>query len=449
MHLDPLTIHLVAMSDKTTLEARFIFSVRRKQIGPYSICRKICSSIESVLPSIIPLMVILWLMISSFFVTALSAEDDTQNCSSAPDSLWVKELSHSQWEIAWIGSDEDIYHIYASDKWQDLMPEDSAKTFYESPHSQPYVLFSTSKKTIQIAEYRYLRIIRQHQDFFSDISSLLQVDPRNKDLIEQSPTEAEKQLQDGTDVNFVASDYPSIPSEIWKKVCPYFLPRNHKMRAVMDKIFSHGSVLSSIKKFQKAGFEIVIYREGRQMILARHPDLKGYLVKVYLDIHTRTDWTAWILRARGSAFVRDTLKKLKMTHYFKAPKKWIYPVHRSASYNPQAPYTKHFVLLVQDMQLQPRQKLEHKFKNEMTKPYLLALFTALKKTGYNDSHIENIPLSIDGRLAFIDLEHFNQHPVQFHLLSKHIAPDMLEYWEKLIKKYEQERLQKNAAALVQ
>lgn len=235
---------------------------------------------------------------------------------------------------------------------------------------------------------------------------------------------------------YFPNDFPLITQIIWEKTSPYFVPKNHKAREALDKIFSDDSVLNSIESFQKAGFEVIMYRTGRRIVIARHPALKNFIIKTYLDIHPTTDWSLWVLRARGSVFVQEVLDRINMNRYFKVPKKWIYPIRRvEQKKNHEIPYPKNFILLVEDMHIAPRHLLENKLKKKVSKTFMHALFLVLRETGYSDCHADNLPLCKDGKIALIDLEHVNEHPVHFRFLDNRFSDTMLKYWHQLVSTY--------------
>lgn len=230
--------------------------------------------------------------------------------------------------------------------------------------------------------------------------------------------------------SFSNGNYPFIKSEVWDKVFPFLIPDNHPAKSILDKIFADPQTLSSLETMKKAGFEIVKFRNSRQMATAKHPKLKNYLIKMYSDNVVIAEWNSFIQRINGAHILQEYFNKNNLNSLFKTPKKCIYPVHRNKS---KSEYTKHFVLLVEDMNIFNGQIQLKKYKTEITHPLLKALCKTLYEVGFNDCHLNNLPFSSDGKIAFIDTEFYNNWPILFHKLTPFLSPEMQKYWKKLIK----------------
>lgn len=78
----------------------------------------------------------------------------------------------------------------------------------------------------------------------------------------------------------------------------------------------------------------------------------------------------------------------------------------------------------------------------MNKEKLEALYTMLSENLLIDStFIDNIPFSKDGRIAFIDTEHYNStlKEVCYEMVGAQLSPNMQEHWNQLINKTIQPR----------
>jgi hypothetical protein len=88
--------------------------------------------------------------------------------------------------------------------------------------------------------------------------------------------------------------YPLIPKEIWNEVYPYLIPENHRIKPILDELFANPDILDSIETLKSAGFEIIENRRSRKIVIARHPKLKDYIFKAYLDEHSTREWSLWL-----------------------------------------------------------------------------------------------------------------------------------------------------------
>lgn len=223
-------------------------------------------------------------------------------------------------------------------------------------------------------------------------------------------------------------------SDIDSRVQPYLLPLSHWSHDVLDHIFSVKGVLKSIHRMKNAGFEILCYRQGRGLIVARHPSLKGFLVKAYLDIDHHPEWTKWVRRTRGSALLKNIIKENKtFKRYFRVPKKWIYRIpekFRGRSQGENSP--KEYILLVEDMNLVDKETNSLLYRNALSYKAMDSLFVVLEKSGFSDSHPGNIPFTKEGKIAFIDTEFTGHWPVHPEWISKMFTGRKLDYWNALI-----------------
>ncbi len=222
-----------------------------------------------------------------------------------------------------------------------------------------------------------------------------------------------------------------ITAKAWEAVSPYLLPQGHPLKTRLDKICKKRRILRDVLSLENAGFVIIHRQVNRGLIVAKHPSMPGHLIKLYLDTSSRREWSLWALRARGAKVIQDLLDKYNYNSFMKVPKKWIYVVPQKD--RPKASLTifpKDFILVVRDMQICSSEVTAEKF-NEMTVPHLTALHTVISEGGLSDSHIGNVPFSIDNRIAFIDTEYVNVWPVHFDWLTKYFSPENQVYWNDL------------------
>lgn len=225
-----------------------------------------------------------------------------------------------------------------------------------------------------------------------------------------------------------------VDEEIWLKVQPYLLPTDHPMRNRLDKIFRFQRATHSGESMKHAGFKLLPLKNKRK-IVAKHSKLKGYLVKTYLDDAEldRVDGLLWIHRIKGARQIQECIHSHGYDHLMKTPKKWLYPLPDTPM--PAGPFPRKFILLVEDMEIVPKEMNRWKYFQETTPELLDALYLLLSENLLIDSiHINNIPFCKDGRIAFIDTEYFNttRKPVRYSRLISNLSPQMQEYMQGLV-----------------
>lgn len=230
------------------------------------------------------------------------------------------------------------------------------------------------------------------------------------------------------------TSYPyndQVPIELWNFLEPYFLPSHHPIRIKLDSIFKKRVTLSK-ETFERAGFKLISERPRTNVIVAKHPALKGYILKLLLDEHPNLDeWQKWVPRIEGARLIREVIKTNNFVH-FNVPKKWIYPLPKTGlSANNLNP--KHFILIAEEMNLLSFRDNKNAYKERITPKMLDELFFLLSDCGLLDSvYIDNIPFDKSGKICFIDTEHYQKWPVRYDKLLKAFSPKMQIYWKRLI-----------------
>lgn len=233
---------------------------------------------------------------------------------------------------------------------------------------------------------------------------------------------------------------PTVSDAIWDQVQPYLLPLDHDARPILDTITQKTRITANQQELINGGFKILRANSKKKMIVASHPQLKGYLIKIYLDHHNlfKQEGLLWKRRVEGARLIQSTIDKHKYNHLFKVPKKWIYPLHlQPQSLRRTGVFPKNFILLVEDMQIYDRQSNIQKYQTIMTREILDALYKVVTEDMLFDSlFLDNIPFCKDGKIAFIDTEYFNavKKTIKYEKLNKYLSKNMKKYWMTLPKK---------------
>lgn len=226
---------------------------------------------------------------------------------------------------------------------------------------------------------------------------------------------------------------PCVPLEVWQALEPYFLPVHHPLKAKLDHLFQHKRITETKSSFEQAGFGKVKIRQPGNIVVGKHADLIGYVLKVYLDTQPVVDeWKNWVKRIEGARSIRACLKRYDLRH-FSVPRKWIYPLPLAPSPHAHQKYSKHFILIAEDMRILKQTENLDAFKNKISSKLLHDLYFILTTEGLLDSVFpDNIPFTKKGQIAFIDTEHHHLYPVPYHKLTRFLSPDKQVEWQALI-----------------
>lgn len=207
--------------------------------------------------------------------------------------------------------------------------------------------------------------------------------------------------------------------EEWK------IPDDNNVKKWLDKTFLGRKYPKSKKEFMKMGFRNFTRPGSKGVLVFKHRGCRGYLFKLYSNKNGSIDELRVLKnRIKGAEAIRQYIKINGYQEFFKVPNKWLYQLEASS----------HFILVVEDMKILNRDKNWNKWKSDfVTEKFLTALASTLKELGLIDSmYIDNIPFCKDGKVAFIDTEHYHgDSPVRLELLTPRLPKKLQPFWESL------------------
>ena len=228
---------------------------------------------------------------------------------------------------------------------------------------------------------------------------------------------------------------PLITEHMKRKMAHYLLPMDHPARAALDTIFSKSGVIKNSKSVRKAGFKILFSQKKSHIRVLRHPRLRGYLLKVYLDTERNIPrgmpgWKRLTMRCVVAEKIKSIIAHHGFTSFIVADK-WIYPIPAdglgSGSSRPQP-----VVLLVRDMRVYNTRNSARAWREKAGYETIRELFEIFKR-GYGSAFlVGNLPYTHSGRFAFIDTE-FGKRKLPMIHLARYFSPRMRNYWWSLMR----------------
>jgi len=235
--------------------------------------------------------------------------------------------------------------------------------------------------------------------------------------------------------------FSHVSKETLNTVKPYLLPADHPAKLILDRIFSSTRATLNLKKLKDAGFINPKVRRWTHLVVTKHPDLPGYIFKIYLDAQRHfknmREHDHWLKRIKGARAIQKILDENNWNHCFKVPKKWIYKLPGNP--RPSSDYVKkHFILIEDDMDLRSDDENAEAWKSSLVdSEKLTSLFYILDTVGLRDcSKIHNIPFSKDGRIAFIDTETTEEWPITYSRLNDSLSDQLKDFWKTLYESHE-------------
>lgn len=226
---------------------------------------------------------------------------------------------------------------------------------------------------------------------------------------------------------------PTINNKIAKSITPFLIPIGLPLKQSLDDIFEKSRAIKNEKAFDEAGFETLFIQNLHSFIrVARHQDLPGYLLKVYLDSEpnerAREGWKYLAQRCEGAANVRELIKSKKMV-YFTVPDKWLYLLPFTSS---QTSKDQPVLLVVTDMKLVSESKTEEAWKTKVTPQHLDELYCVISHGFASSGLVRNVPYTKNNTFAFIDTEKPKKTP-KYDKVKHYLSKEMKGYWDKLVK----------------
>jgi len=234
---------------------------------------------------------------------------------------------------------------------------------------------------------------------------------------------------------FLEAKHP--PDKTQEVVAPFLMDPQHPIRPILDKIFSYPDAILNLKTMEEAGFVRAKPRKFTQLIVTKHPEIPGYLFKLYLDAQSyhseKPEHDYWILRIQGAEKIRQEIENNGLEGFFKVPHKWIYALPKPCRI--EGYQTKYYVLVEEDMEIFDEEVNKNLWRSEqVTSVHLDHLYSIVRKLGLKDClKPDNIPFSIDGRIAFIDTQTFGEEHIKFKKLNRFLSKSNQAYWKTLIK----------------
>lgn len=198
----------------------------------------------------------------------------------------------------------------------------------------------------------------------------------------------------------------------------YILPEGHILQKPLARIFEDPNILASRESLGRAGFELFNHHH-RGMAVARHPLLKGHLIKVFFnEIPHALQVQNYTSRIEGSRQLQAYIDKHRLQHIV-TPKKWLYPIKENA-------FGITCVLVVEEIDIVSSSETRELYAS-IDYDVLEELCMVLKRFRGLDSVTKNMPFTRDGKIAFVDTEKWRSMRSEFleHVV-RHLDSERLE-----------------------
>lgn len=208
----------------------------------------------------------------------------------------------------------------------------------------------------------------------------------------------------------------------------------------LDDLFRDPDMFDSPNDWKDAGFRIIRSSENK-ICVASHKSVDGYLFKKYVASGKRDDFDDQLdnyeTRLEGSRRMRDLIDSEGLQHVA-CPQKWLRELPEQFGSKRKASH----ILIVERFDLLDGEDSERQY-GKIREDVLADLCVALHAFRGLDSTAKNVPFTTDGKVAFIDTEHWNRHAKRkkskqrpwMKYLSQHMSSDRRSFakqmWNRL------------------
>lgn len=208
----------------------------------------------------------------------------------------------------------------------------------------------------------------------------------------------------------------------------------------LKKLFRDPDMFDSADDWSDAGFEIVRASDNK-ICVASHESADGYLFKKYVASGKRDDLKDQLdnyqTRIEGADRLRDLIGRERLRNVV-VPRKWLRELPSDFGSRKQPSH----VLVVERLDVLGADESERRY-GRIDEGTLRDLCVALHSFRGLDSTSKNVPFTADGRIAFIDTEHWDRHSDRtksyqrrfLKYLGEHLSKDRLRFarqmWSRL------------------
>jgi hypothetical protein len=175
---------------------------------------------------------------------------------------------------------------------------------------------------------------------------------------------------------------------------------------LIKKLFVDPDMFDSADAWSEAGFKIVRSSENK-ICVASHKLAEGYLFKKYVNSGKRDSLKDQLdnyeTRIEGARKLRDLIDEQHLRHVV-VPRKWLRELPSNFGSRKQPAH----ILVVERLDLLDADASEREY-GRIDADALRELCIVLHAFRGLDSTAKNVPFTTDGKIAFIDTEHWDRH----------------------------------------
>lgn len=208
----------------------------------------------------------------------------------------------------------------------------------------------------------------------------------------------------------------------------YLLPADHPLQERLRGLFVDPQMFRSPVALKRAGFN-VLPRVHRSLMVASHPLLSGYLIKVFLArVPSQLKLKSYIKRIQGAQALRAWIQSERLQQIV-VPHKWLYRL--PIAFSDPITHARTYILIAEKIDLCSggKEGMQRRYR-QITPSLLEELCRVIFRFRGLDSTVDNMVFTNDGKIAFIDTERWQKK--RKHVLY-YVLPHLMPHSQKQVK----------------
>jgi hypothetical protein len=195
----------------------------------------------------------------------------------------------------------------------------------------------------------------------------------------------------------------------------------------LDNLFADPGMFDSRSALSRVGFDVIKPAKETECMVAAHPSAPGYLFKKYANaVSPKEQRKNYETRIEGARKLAGFIQKRDLRHIV-VPGKHLHALPRTFGKDMR-------VLVVERLDIFGPDESMNRYR-EVTEPVLRELLAVLAQFKGLDSNAKNIPFLRDGRIAFVDLEHWDRRKKsRLKSIGSYLSAEKRELAKKILDK---------------
>ncbi len=199
----------------------------------------------------------------------------------------------------------------------------------------------------------------------------------------------------------------------------------------LGALFVDPAMFASRSAWRRAGFAVLDPAKVSECMVASHPSAPGYLFKKYADdVPPKEQRKNYQARIEGAEKLAKLVARERLQHVV-VPRKRLHELPKRFRSRDRPSY----VLVVERLDVLGPDESVLRYR-DVAEPVLRELLRVLVRFKGLDSNAKNVPFTRDGRIAFVDLEHWDRREdrgeVRLKSIGRYLSAERLELARRIL-----------------